>query len=370
MQALRKKHSACRIIQSEWRVLRMRQRALRRVADARSHRAKRFANLQSTLRTSWEAIREAHRVIIHLPGVVPQASLADGSPCASDGTGRPLPSVRALETAQLPRVCDAADPLTDVVFVVSKPLPMEVEEYWRRMLEAGGVEAPASARFTVVHAENAPRLPQRMPLAAKVLASPGAMRRLAGATRGRAAFIMPGGVGDADVELAVALGVPLLGAAPAVAAAVSMKSGARSVLRQARVNVPPGVTILPVEGQPAVGAGAGALAADGSGDTGAAAGATELPFGSLSMSGAEQKVSRGLGVVRLATGSAGKLTFTLAGGQLDVVEAPTPPPRHERKDRLLCEHIASAMLQPGTRNTKVCRYVSSRRRACSLVLCP
>eukprot|EP00892_Ulva_mutabilis_P001955 jgi/Ulvmu1/11760/UM008_0174.1 len=348
---LRKKHTACRVIQGEWRVLRMRQHALRRIANTRAHRAEQFADLQASLRSSWDSIRESHRVIIHLPGVAPSATVADGSTAALDGAQRPLPSMRALETAQLPRLCDVADPLTDVVFVVAKPLPADVHDYWARLLEAGGVPAPASARFTVVHAENAGRLPQRMPLAAKVLASPRAMHRLTAAAAGRSAFIMPGGVGDADIELSVALGVPLLGALPAFAAAVASKSGARALLRQARVNVPPGVTVPAAE--PAVAASAPELVTLATGAAVAAGGALQgAGRGVLGGMEVAEREAWEAGAARSGVGSTVQLKFTLAEGRLDVAEAAPPPPRRERKDRLLCEHVAAAMLQPGTKHTR------------------
>lgn len=66
--------------------------------------------------------------------------------------------------------------------------------------------------------------------------------------QGRPALIVPGAMGDAEVDLAVALGVPVLGGHPAVAAAVSTKTGARALFQQAHVNVAPGQTVPPVEG--------------------------------------------------------------------------------------------------------------------------
>eukprot|EP00892_Ulva_mutabilis_P008799 jgi/Ulvmu1/6291/UM281_0004.1 len=296
----------------------MRQHALRRIANTRAHRAEQFADLQASLRSSWDSIRESHRVIIHLPGVAPSATVADGSTAALDGAQRPLPSMRALETAQLPRLCDVADPLTDVVFVVAKPLPADVHDYWARLLEAGGVPAPASARFTVVHAENAGRLPQRMPLAAK---------------------------------LSVALGVPLLGALPAFAAAVASKSGARALLRQARVNVPPGVTVPAAE--PAVAASAPELVTLATGAAVAAGGALQgAGRGVLGGMEVAEREAWEAGAARSGVGSTVQLKFTLAEGRLDVAEAGAAAAAAERKDRLLCEHVAAAMLQPGTKHTR------------------
>jgi hypothetical protein len=42
--------------------------------------------------------------------------------------------VRQLESAQLPRICDVADPKIDVLFVSPMPLSEEVERYWNCVL--------------------------------------------------------------------------------------------------------------------------------------------------------------------------------------------------------------------------------------------
>lgn len=103
----------------------------------------------------------------------------------------------------------------------------------------------AAARFRIVHPENFTRLPARLPLTSKLIASPRALARVRACMRGRPAFIVPGAVGDPEVALAVALDVPLLGPAPAVARAVARKSGARAAFRAARMNTAPGAALAP-----------------------------------------------------------------------------------------------------------------------------
>lgn len=51
-----------------------------------------------------------------------------GGTCASDC------ETRHIECAQLPRICDVADPKVDVLFVSPVPLPEEVERYWNLVL--------------------------------------------------------------------------------------------------------------------------------------------------------------------------------------------------------------------------------------------
>jgi hypothetical protein len=66
-----------------------------------------------------------------------------------------------------------------------------------------------------------------MSTAAKLLASPKALSRLRMYCQGRQAYILPTAVGSDEVDLAVALGVPLLGPAAHVSRALGRKSAAR-----------------------------------------------------------------------------------------------------------------------------------------------
>lgn len=79
--------------------------------------------------------------------------------------------------------------------------------------QVGGVTDPAS-RYRIIYPENHQRLPRHMSTAAKLLASPKALKRLRAVVSGRLAYMVPGTVSDEDVDLAVALGTPLLGPLP------------------------------------------------------------------------------------------------------------------------------------------------------------
>lgn len=204
---------------------------------ARVTRNKAFERLQQRLKATWASINSSHRVVIHIPSLsLTPAQRA--SVCS-------VSSIPLLESAQISRVCDVADPLVDVVYITHAPMDTVVEHYWIKLLEAGGVSDPA-ARFRVLYPENGSRLPERLPLTAKLLSSPRAMERLKLIVHGRPAFIVPGVVGDNEIDLAVALGLPLLACHPSVASAVATKSGARAVFKRARMNVAPGRIIAPV----------------------------------------------------------------------------------------------------------------------------
>jgi hypothetical protein len=295
---------AAQAIQAQWRVHRLHAELLQRIQAARSLRDSTFARLQQHLADNWGSILSQHRIIVHMPSL----SL---SPAQRSSISK-VASIPILESAQISRLCDTADPQSDVVFVAPAPMDPAVEQYWTKLLEAGGV-ADASSRFRIIHPENYVRLPERFSLSAKLLASPRALKRLKLMLQGRPAFIVPGIVGDAEIDLAVLLGIPVLGSHPAVAAAVASKTGARALFRHAHVNVAPGQTVRPVEGP---------LAPPKPPDT-----TTNLDASLL-------------------------MDFTLEPDGLRADQQRVPPqPRvhHERKDAILCEALASMMVkQPMT----------------------
>ena len=302
----RRKRDAASCIQAQWRLHCERETALTRMHTARATRNTTFAALQDRLRAEWPAFNRGHRTIVHVPSlcVAPRVR----SSIAADS------SSALLEATQLSRICDVADPCVDVIYISSAPVDGEVQQYWAKLLEAGGV-AEAASRFRCVHPENAARLPERLPLTAKLLASPRAMQRIKAMLQGRPAFIVPGIVGDADVDLAVALAVPMLSSHPSVAATVATKSGARAVFKRARMNVPPG-RVLPPAGQ---------VASRSSGDM-------DLSF----------QLKAGQLLVEAAAGPSG----AEAGGAGDRKQA--------RKDSDLCHALAQAIVAHPSVAVRLC----------------
>lgn len=161
--------SAARAIQGQWRVHRLHGEMLQRIQAARTQRDATFAQLQQHLADNWASILAQHRVLVHVPSL----SLSPAQRASISRIG----SIPTVENAQLSRLCDTADELTDVVFVAPAPVDAAVEQYWTKLLEAGGVTEAAS-RFRIVHPENYVRLPERLSLTTKLLASPRALRRL------------------------------------------------------------------------------------------------------------------------------------------------------------------------------------------------
>lgn len=166
-------------------------------------------------------------------------------------------------------------------------------------------------------------------------------------------------VTEAEIELATALNVPLLGASPAVVAAVQAKAGARALFQRARMNVSPGLCVQPVEGDFQV-----------LGDLEAHQTLEGLTTG-YTGSKAEPPATMQEGKSSMGRKGTMKLSFTLQRGDLVVKEHPDRPRKssvHERKDRSLCDHIAKAMLISSAKATQV--RVAPHLNGCHTVLSP
>ncbi|KAG2448854.1 hypothetical protein HYH02_006205 [Chlamydomonas schloesseri] len=227
-------------IQHAWKNSRLRQQLRQRMRMARLERDMRFAELRDQLEQQWPLFRRNAHVVVHVPNLLPPPLTA------GDVTTRPEPhllnTMLLREAAQLARLCDLSEPLLDLILVLPSPPDADVIHYWNKLLEVGGVSDPTS-RYRIVVPENHARLPGHMSVTAKLLASPRALKRIAAAVHGRLAYIVPGNVHDEEVELAVHLGVPLLGPSPAVCRALGRKSAARELFKTIAANIAPGCSI-------------------------------------------------------------------------------------------------------------------------------
>lgn len=154
-------------------------------------------------------------------------------------------------------------------------------------------------------------------------------------------------VTEAEIELATALNVPLLGASPPVVAAIQAKAGARALFQRARMNVAPGLCLQPVEGASQVLGAHEALQALDALSMGGWGGGLEKWAAADAADGRSSMAGGGQGNM--------KLSFALQRGDLVVKERREyrVPPANERKDRMLCEHIAKGMLLSGAKATQV-----------------
>lgn len=236
--AARRKYSkhgrAAAAIQGAWRMHRLRGQLMERLQAARRARDARFQELQRGLYSQWPLITRAGHVVVHLPSMHRRQAM----------TLSQLDAQIALEAAQLARLCDLAEPLAEVLLLLPSPPDTEVVAYWDKLLEVGGIADPAS-RYRMVWPENYGRLPPHMSTTAQLLASPRALKRLQAAVAGRMGYLVPGVVGDEDIDLAVTLGLPLLAPAPYTAKTLARKSAGRALFRSAGVHTAPGAVCTP-----------------------------------------------------------------------------------------------------------------------------
>lgn len=87
-----------------------------------------FQDLQDGFTKEWHDVQKQSHVVIHIPSV----------------SGRELAGLRSehQEILQMARLCDTADTNVDVIYIAAIEVDREVEGYWQKLLEVGGVEDP------------------------------------------------------------------------------------------------------------------------------------------------------------------------------------------------------------------------------------
>lgn len=85
-------------------------------------------DLQERFTKEWQSTQKQSHVVVHIPSV----------------SGRELADLRSehQEILQMARLCDTADTDVDVIYIAAIEVDREVEGYWRKLLEVGGVEDP------------------------------------------------------------------------------------------------------------------------------------------------------------------------------------------------------------------------------------
>ncbi|KAL6746704.1 hypothetical protein V8C86DRAFT_1820156 [Haematococcus lacustris] len=225
---------AAAAIQGAWRMHRLRAQLKDRLQSARVQRSQSFQALQQQLAAQWGVLQGQSHVVVHVPCLHRTQAMTPEQKAAQV----------AAEAGQLARLCDLAEPLVEVLLLLPSPLDPDVAAYWDKILEVGGVSQPAS-RYRIIYPENHNRLPVHMSTTAMLLTSPRALKRLRSAVSGRPGYIVPGCVSDEEVDLAVALGLPLLSAAPHIARTLTRKSAAKALFASAGALTAPGLAVLP-----------------------------------------------------------------------------------------------------------------------------
>ena len=198
---LRRRDRAARLIQQRWRRWSQRQQT-RRVVRARwQAKVERWEVVQQQWIASYGHFVQRHRVHVHVPSLSLSRQQRLGL----------FPRLSFHENQHLPRLCELSNPLISVIYLTAEPLPVEVETYYTRLLEVGGVkELPA--RLTFLSPELAPyfaTLSHPLPLSTLSLYSPRLLSSIRTHIHSRPAVIIPADPSLSDWLLAVELGLPL-----------------------------------------------------------------------------------------------------------------------------------------------------------------
>ncbi|KAI9327371.1 hypothetical protein BDR26DRAFT_1012734 [Obelidium mucronatum] len=217
---MRKRHLALiRALRAAERVVLWRKRVLKlrywdRQLAARLEKEKPIANeLIENLKSTWaENYENKKRVIIHLPSVSCHLSIRNQ-----------MANVPAKQLQQMGRFKDLLDPNVTIIYI-SYPMEDDIQNtfkyYMQQIFLDHRYEEDDSImdRFHIIVPENHKFFPPTASLSSMTLASVNTIKKIkrivfggeAGRREETPAYIVPGVVGDSEVSLSVALGIPLL----------------------------------------------------------------------------------------------------------------------------------------------------------------
>ncbi|MFN2469789.1 MAG: peptide ligase PGM1-related protein [Gaiellaceae bacterium] len=191
-----------------------------------------FAELQSRLRTFWP------NVTLRSIGDIERAVVVVHS-ISFDVPAQLVPVFPAYEERFLCLVLSLLRaPRSRVIYVTSQPIHPRVLDYYFGLVPE--LDTPdARSRFFAVSLVDG----RNEPLSRKLLARPGAIRRIRGLVgNSELAFILPFSMSSDEVELAVRIGLPIYGCDP-VLNELGTKKGSRSVFAEEGVGHPVGLEL-------------------------------------------------------------------------------------------------------------------------------
>ncbi|KNC46075.1 iqch protein [Thecamonas trahens ATCC 50062] len=215
-------------IQRVWRSRLEHMHTRERIAKARADREAAYEVIQTQFSVDWPHIRSSPRTVVHLPSLALARDARDALPI----------DLETAQNSQMARVLDLMEDGVNVIYVAPFSIPDDLRDYYVQMLELRGVRGIAK-RLKFVVPEAVDKLPSWVPLSLALRSSPKALRRIRNFIAGRAAYIVPSAACDDDMHLAVTLGIPLLGATPALRAKYGTKSGAQRLFHSTGLTAAP-----------------------------------------------------------------------------------------------------------------------------------
>lgn len=137
------------------------------------------------------------------------------------------------------RIFALKDSNVDVIYVTPYEFPEEIVNYYSKILNIGEIDKYQSL-FTIIVPENDIKLPKKLAVAAQLLYSPNAIKRIKLLIKGRNSYIVPGIISNDEIKLSNLLGVPMLSGEPQKVHLYSTKSGSRRIFNQANIPIPVG----------------------------------------------------------------------------------------------------------------------------------
>ena len=199
-QQLQMRDRAALLIQLQWRRWRRRQQTRKTAHAVWQEKLAAWKLLQQRWIASYGHFSQRQRVHVHLPSLSLSRQQRHGL----------YPRLSFHENQHLPRLCELSNPLISVLYLTAEPLPAEVESYYTRLLEVGGVK-DLPTRLTFLAPERAPFFSSLhpFPLSTLALYSPRLLSSIRSHIHSRPAVIIPADPSLPDLLLAVELGLPL-----------------------------------------------------------------------------------------------------------------------------------------------------------------
>ena len=130
--------TAARLIQRKWRRWRDLQAHRRFVAGRWQEKVERWKVVQQHWVAGYTQFAQRQRVHVHIPSLTLPAPQRHGL----------YPHLALHENQHLPRLCELTNPLISIVYLTAQPLPPDVQSYYVRLLEVGGVrDVPSRLDF-------------------------------------------------------------------------------------------------------------------------------------------------------------------------------------------------------------------------------
>lgn len=216
------------------------QRAFRRflhVKNMRKQAASKFKekmnewkNIQQKFKSEWPSIKKNKRIEIHI------------SSLSIDELRRlTMDKFLVRQNLQLSRIFSIQDPNVEIVFVSAFEMTPEIVGYYTKILELGNIQ-DVGKRLTLLAPDSLSSLPIHLSTTRAILYCPRLMNTLKTMTRYKPAYIIPGVMSKDEVELSVAIRIPVLAGDPYKSSLFSTKSGSKRILNSAEVPIPIGTS--------------------------------------------------------------------------------------------------------------------------------